>query len=151
MSLLRGNETELAPTHSQARTVRVYRLVRKFVDNARSVPDESKSVLYYTLSVGHHTGVIDCLECMLGVPVEVFERLCRMLPNGDARFKLEGVMRHSEIELGKEQVDLVIEALEPLPSCGDEEVSRAAGALLGELVAVREEPSVYVMIREVVS
>ena len=151
MSLLRGNETELAPSHSQARTVQVYRLVRKFVDNAKSVPEDAESVLYYTLSVGHHTGVIDCLECTASVPVETFERLCGALPEGDARFKLEGVMRHSEIELGKEQVDFVIAALGPLRSCADEGVSRAAGLLLGELVAVRDEPSVYVMIREVVS
>jgi len=151
MSALRNNETDLAPEHSQARTVQVYRLVRKFVDNANSVPEGSKSVLYYTLSVGHHTGVIDCFERVLSMPVATFERICDGLDRGEARYKLEGVMRHSEIELGKAQVNLVIHALEPLLSSSDEEVSRFVALLLEQLHMVRDEAAVYVMIREVVS
>lgn len=151
MSLARNNGTDLAPEHAQARTVRVHRLVRKFVDSAQSVPDDAKDVLYYTLSVGHHTGVIDCFECVLSMPVEIFERICAALPEGEARYKLEGVMRHSEIELGKAQVDIVIDALEPLASAADEEVARYVGLFLEQLRIVREEPSVYAMVREVVS
>lgn len=151
MSSLHGNETDLAPRHSMARTVQVYRLVRKFVDNAKSVPEDAKSVLYYTLSVGHHTGVIDCFERVLSIPVATFERICGALGRGEARYKLEGVMRHSEIELGKAQVDLVINALEPLLSSSDEEVSHFVELLLEQLYMVRDEVAVYVMIREVVS
>ena len=121
------------------------------MDRAQSVPDDAKDVLYYTLSVGHHTGVIDCFECVLSMPVEIFERICAALPEGEARYKLEGVMRHSEIELGKAQVDIVIDALEPLASAADEEVARYVGLFLEQLRIVREEPSVYVMVREVVS
>lgn len=49
-------------------TVEVRKLTRKFVDSAASIPDESTDVLYYTLAVGHHTGVIDCFERALSMP-----------------------------------------------------------------------------------
>ena len=39
-----------------------YRLTAKFVDSAVDIPEEVSNIMYYTLSVGHHTGVADCLS-----------------------------------------------------------------------------------------
>lgn len=39
-----------------------YELTRKFVETEEDVPQEACDVLYYTLAVGHHTGVLDCFE-----------------------------------------------------------------------------------------
>ena len=41
-------------------------------------------MLYYTLAVGHHTGVLDCFEPRLSVPVNVFYSLVDALPEGEA-------------------------------------------------------------------
>ena len=52
-----------------------YELTRKFVETEEDVPQEACDVLYYTLAVGHHTGVLDCFEPRLSVPVDVFNSL----------------------------------------------------------------------------
>ena len=44
-----------------------YELTRKFVETEEDVPQEACDVLYYTLAVGHHTGVLDCFEPRLSV------------------------------------------------------------------------------------
>lgn len=59
-----------------------YELTRKFVETEEDVPQEACDVLYYTLAVGHHTGVLDCFEPRLSVPVNVFYSLVDALPEG---------------------------------------------------------------------
>ena len=59
-----------------------YELTRKFVETEEDVPQEACDVLYYTLAVGHHTGVLDCFEPRLSVPVDVFYSLVDALPDG---------------------------------------------------------------------
>ena len=82
-----------------ARDVVFYRLGRKFVDDERSIPEEARSVLYYTLAIGHHTGVIDCLEPRLASSCEVFDAVLEALEPGEARDKLAGIKRFGVIEL----------------------------------------------------
>ena len=60
-------------THEPDQVV-FYELTRKFVETEEDVPQEACDVLYYTLAVGHHTGVLDCFEPRLSVPVNVFCR-----------------------------------------------------------------------------
>ena len=64
-----------------------YELTRKFVETEEDVPQEACDVLYYTLAVGHHTGVLDCFEPRLSVPVDVFYSLVDALPEGEAKTK----------------------------------------------------------------
>lgn len=90
-----------------AREVVFYRLGKKFVDNERSIPEEVQSVLYYTLAIGHHTGVIDCLQPRLATSREVFVDVLALLGSGDAYEKLAGIERFGEIELKKEHVAAV--------------------------------------------
>ena len=61
-----------------------YELTRKFVETEEDVPQEACDVLYYTLAVGHHTGVLDCFEPRLSVPVDVFYSLVDALQEGEA-------------------------------------------------------------------
>ncbi|WP_305813079.1 formate hydrogenlyase maturation HycH family protein [Photobacterium leiognathi] len=35
---------------------------RKFVDESYDVPEEAKQIMYYSLAIGHHLGVVDCLD-----------------------------------------------------------------------------------------
>lgn len=87
-----------------------YQVKAKFVDSEKSVPEEAKEVLYYTLSIGHHTGVIDCLEEQLRIPKAEYEDICETL-NGEAKYKLEGAIRNSEIQIEKHNLPLLEEEL----------------------------------------
>ena len=42
-----------------------YRLSRKFVDEQFDVPEEAREVMYYSLAIGHHLGIVDCLRADL--------------------------------------------------------------------------------------
>lgn len=102
-----------------AREVVFYRLGKKFVDHERSIPEDVRSVLYYTLAIGHHTGVIDCLEPRLATSRAVFVDVLGALGAGAAREKLAGIERFGEIELKKEHVPLLKPAvLAALEACG---------------------------------
>lgn len=67
-----------------------YELTRKFVETEEDVPQEACDVLYYTLAVGHHTGVLDCFEPRLSVPVNVFYSLVDALPGGGGQDQVRG-------------------------------------------------------------
>lgn len=138
-----------------------YRLSRKFVDDESSIPDKAADVLYYTLAVGHHTGVMDCFETALEMPLDAYERIVALIDDDKARFKLEGVMRFSEIEISKEHVSLLLPAcraalanLDVFNECGktsiqlsEDDVHRLM-AIIGLLVKVRDEPGMYLTVRK---
>ena len=90
-----------------ARDVVFYRLGQKFVDHERSIPEDVRSVLYYTLAIGHHTGVIDCLQPRLSTSREVFAGVLAALEEGPARDKLSGIEKFGEIEVKKEHVPIL--------------------------------------------
>ncbi len=140
-----------------------YQLGRKFVDDAREIPEESADVLYYTLAVGHHTGVIDCFEEVLRCPMAVYEGVCKLLPAGDARYKLEGILRSGEIQVDKTHVEKLDEpvraAIDALHESGvsvedgdDSTLQAQELAWLqgfdAALDAIKRDPVVYLMGRE---
>ena len=147
-----------------ARDVVFYRLGKKFVDHERSIPEDVRSVLYYTLAIGHHTGVIDCLEPRLATSRVVFSDVLAALGTGEAADKLRGIERFGEIELKKEHVPLLKPAvLAALEGCGTvpEPGTAAAGLVVAAdvpswleeflflLDEVQCEPAVYAMGRRV--
>ncbi len=145
---------------SSSAAVSFYRLTKKFVDSEASVPDDARDVLYYTLAVGHHTGVIDCFEEALTMPLESYERLIAQLDDEGARRKLEGVMRFGEIEIDKSHVPVLLAAtratlsgLDVFNELGKTKLPLDAAdvkrlvAMVDLLLKVRDEPSVYLMVR----
>lgn len=139
-----------------------YRLGKKFVDDARSIPEGASDVLYYTLSVGHHTGVIDCFERALSLPLSSYRRIVACVESEEARSKLEGVDRFGEIEIDKSHVPTLLPALraclanldvfnEPgkteIP-LDELEVQELMG-MVDLLLKVRSEPSLYLTVRRV--
>lgn len=97
----------------EAPTVIFYRLGRKFVDDEREIPQESADVMYYTLAVGHHTGIMDCFDAKLSCPVEMFERIVALFDeDGQARYKLAGIIRSGEIQVDKSHVGVLDAAVD---------------------------------------
>ena len=153
-----------------AHEVVFYRLREKFVDHERSIPEEVRSVLYYTLAIGHHAGVIDCLKPRLATSREVFAAVLDLMEPGEGRDKLAGIEEFGEIEVKKEHVRVlrqaVIGALERIGSALDlrEEETVEPGApetvvaidapvwleeFLLLLAEIQCEPCVYAMGRRV--
>lgn len=73
-------------------------LSRKFIDENDATPAEAQQVVYYSLAIGHHLGVIDCLEAALTCPWDEYLAWIATLEAGsDARRKMEGVPKYGEI------------------------------------------------------
>ena len=67
-------------------------LSRKFIDENDATPAEAQQVVYYSLAIGHHLGVIDCLEAALTCPWDEYLAWIATLEAGsEARRKIEGV------------------------------------------------------------
>lgn len=112
-----------------------YQVKHRFVDQERSIPEESAEIMYYTLAIGHHTGIIDASEERLRCSLDLYRQVCTLLPEGEARYKLEAVLRGGEVYIDKFHRLLLTEAV-------DEALANASGgaALNGEA----EEPGVDV-------
>jgi hypothetical protein len=132
-----------------------YRLCAKFVDNERSVPQETSDVLYYTLSVGHHTGIIDCFSESFSCSSGVYEEIIDLFPpESAARYKLDGIRRKGEIQIDKSHLGLfdtsVNDALVSLDvlDVGDETSALMQDWLddfLRSLDDMKRHPGVYLM------
>ena len=55
--------------------VAFYRLSRKIVNNQESIPEDARQVMYYSLAIGHHVGVMDCFSELMAVPAEEYRAL----------------------------------------------------------------------------
>ena len=72
-------------------TVVFSQLSRKFIDENDATPDAAQQVVYYSLAIGHHLGVIDCLEAALSCPWPEYLAWIATLEEGSvARRKMEG-------------------------------------------------------------
>lgn len=125
-----------------------YQLTKKFVDTEESVPEGAQDVLYYTLAVGHHTGVIDCFEERFRTPLPAYKQLCAAFPEGDARWKLEGVMRHGEIQIDKSHLAVMVPALaafDPAAAGLAPEAAECARRLRDAVDVLAREGAAYIM------
>lgn len=135
----------------------VYRLAAKLVEREAAVPDDARDVLYYTLSVGHHTGVMDCFSEQLACSCETFLSVMEHVPEGPARYKLEGLLRFGEIQIDKTHVEMLKPALKEarrrLYVKRDANPYLAELSWLGDLLqlldAVEREPALYLMARRI--
>ena len=87
-----------------------YQLSRKFVDDERSVPKESSDILYYTLAVGHHTGVMDCFDEKISCTRACYERVCGLFEEGsEARYKMGRVLATGEMQVDQDSLGVLYE------------------------------------------
>jgi len=128
-----------------------YSLSRKFVDEKsaqqRSVR-EVQEVVYYSLAIGHHLGVIDCLASRLTCPLEGYLQWIDCLPHeGEAHRKLAGVQRFGEITIDSSHTHLLALALRdarPRMNARQQEWSDTLTALL---TRIENDAALYLMVR----
>ena len=140
-----------------------YQLSSKFVDTEKDVPDEAQEVMYYTLAVGHHTGVIDCFTEKLRCPLSLYRDIVALFPEGgDARYKLEGILRSGEIQVDQSHLPILKPAVDSVLAELDKDSGSAKGAgsaahegerewlegFANALETLMHEPAAYIMGRE---
>lgn len=91
-----------------AERVVFYQLTQKYVNKEQDIPEESRQVIYYSLAIGHHMGVLDCFQSMMEIPLEEYRHWVAQMPAGTARHKLEGLLRWGEIEIKIRQLQKTV-------------------------------------------
>ena len=128
-----------------------YSLSQKFLerDEQPAAADASapRQVIYQTLGLGHHIGVIDCFKRVLECPLDAFDAWLGHLPEGEARRKLEGVARFGEIMIDSTHTHLLACALDGARDAFDDTEREWAKTLIGLLAAIDAEPAMYLMVK----
>ncbi|WP_028536382.1 formate hydrogenlyase maturation HycH family protein [Paludibacterium yongneupense] len=128
-------------------TVVFYSLSRKFLETEEDIPPQAQQVMYYSLAIGHHVGVIDCLKSVLECPLDGFKQWIARIAPGEARRKLDGVLKWGEIAIDVSHIRLLAPALE-LAQSGLEGEARDWNAQLYALLrAIEAEPMMYLLVR----
>lgn len=122
-----------------------YRLNAKFLERAEDVPQDARQVVYYSLAIGHHVGVLDCFKPVLRCSTSFYERLVAALPMGEARRKLDGIRRFGEITIDKSHTRLLAKAIAQARPNLDAEEAAWFDELGVSLAAIEQEPAIYLM------
>ncbi|MFM8319839.1 MAG: formate hydrogenlyase maturation HycH family protein [Chloroflexota bacterium] len=123
-----------------------YQLNRKFVNQPRDIPESARQVMYYSLAIGHHVGVIDCLAALAQAPEGAFQAWLDGLPDSPGRRRLRGVLTWGEIELNCAHSAELLPLLDGLGPPGDlEDFRRSLAAALRQMAV---EPALYLMLRK---
>ncbi|CAM3548220.1 Formate hydrogenlyase maturation protein HycH [Vibrio aerogenes CECT 7868] len=128
--------------------VSFYRLSRKFVDESE-MPQEAKQVMYYSLAIGHHLGIVDCLKSEMDCTGQEYLEWIRALPeDGEAYRKMKGFLMFGEITVYPEHIDMLALAFDQIDTERQSEKSRElTRGLLNILTAIHHEPTMYLMVR----
>ncbi|WP_279156593.1 formate hydrogenlyase maturation HycH family protein [Obesumbacterium proteus] len=121
-------------------------LRQKFLDSG-DVPEQAQQVMYYSLAIGHHVGVIDCLNTELTCSLEEYQRWISLLPEGDALRKMRGLLTFGEITIDITHTQMLANAFAPL--CESAAPFAAwSSTLIRLLTEIVHEPAIYLMVKK---
>ena len=123
-------------------TVVFSQLSRKFIDENDATPDQAQQVVYYSLAIGHHLGVIDCLEAALSCPW-----IATLEAGSVARRKMEGVPKYGEIVIDSSHVAMLANAFDKAQSAQTPQQQAWSKAMLSMLHDIHQESAIYLMVR----
>lgn len=122
-----------------------YGLQTKYVNREADIPDGARQVIYYSLAIGHHVGVLDCFTCLFQVPCDEFQAWLSQLPPGAGRAKLHNVLVFGEIEINRSHLNI----LSPLVQTTQTEKAEWLEKFKTCLQTMNQEPAYYLMVRKV--
>ena len=123
-------------------------LSRKFIDENDATPAEAQQVVYYSLAIGHHLGVIDCLEAALTCPWDEYLAWIATLEAGsEARRKMEGVPKYGEIVIDINHVPMLANAFDKARAAQTSPQNEWSTLLLSMLHDIHQENAIYLMVR----
>ena len=132
---------------SEKGKVTFWSLRQKFVDSDDDMPAESQQVMYYSLAIGHHVGMIDCLKTELECGLEGYTEWLKRLPEGDARRKLRGLLTFGEITIDSTHTSLLANALSEQSKTGTEPFKGWSSRLIELLAEIEREPAIYLIVK----
>ncbi|ADM97769.1 formate hydrogenlyase maturation HycH family protein [Dickeya dadantii] len=127
--------------------VRFYALNRKFLDSRDKIPEQAQQVMYYSLAIGHHVGVIDCLKQVLHCPLAEYEGWVGQLSDEEARRKMLGLLRFGEITIDHTHTALLGGAFTALAAA--DRYPEWTATLVDYLAAMQREPAIYLMVKRI--
>ncbi|ELD9012107.1 formate hydrogenlyase maturation HycH family protein [Salmonella enterica] len=123
-------------------------LSREFIDENDATPAEAQQVVYYSLAIGHHLGVIDCLEAALTCPWDEYLAWIATLEAGsDARRKMEGVPKYGEIVIDFNHVQMLARAFDEARAAQTPQQQEWSKLMLSMLHDIHQESAIYLMVR----
>ncbi len=125
-----------------------YQLTHKFVNDEKAIPEEARQVIYYSLAIGHHVGVMDCFQSLMEIPLADYRQWISRLPAGAGRHKLEGLLKWGEIEINSSHTGELAPALEAGLAQMSEAEKRWSSVLASCMHKMAEEPALYLMVRK---
>ena len=128
-------------------SVVIYQLGSKFVSQQADVPEDARQVVYYSLAIGHHVGVMDCFSAIAEIPLEDYCAWLEQLPAGPGRTKMEGVVRWGEIEINHSHAGILLPVFAAALEAGQDSGDWTA-LLIQRLQAMQQEPALYLMVRK---
>ena len=126
-----------------------YRLTRKFVDEKDDIPQAAKQVMYYTLAIGHHLGIVDCLSAAMTCSgTEYLDWISALDPESEAYRKMKGFLMFGEITVFPEHINMLALAFDRIDKEQQSAKSRElTSGFIEVLTAIYHEPNMYLMIR----
>lgn len=128
-------------------TVIFYLLNERFVENDEQVPQAAKEVMYYSLAIGHHVGVIDCFKKLLVCDYADYQAFVESFPEGEAKRKFAGLMKFGEIVIDASHVNLLAKALDENQPHFSPAHQQWAAILMDTLASIQREPVMYIMVK----
>lgn len=133
----------------KAEKVLFYALNQKFMDSDEDVPQDaaSRQVMYYSLAIGHHVGVIDCFKAIIDCPIEAYREWIAQLPDGEAKRKMEGIYKFGEITIDRTHIQILETAFNATQSLLTGKAAEWTEKLMQAFLSVRMEPAIYLMVK----
>lgn len=125
-----------------------YQLTQKFVNEDKKIPEEARQIVYYSLAIGHHVGVMDCFDSLMEIPLDQYRSWIDKLQSSAGKNKMEGLMKWGEIELNASHASELAHLFDlSLPTMNNQEKEWTL-TLLRSLIQMKEEPAYYIMVRK---
>ncbi len=104
----------------------------------------AQQVVYYSLAIGHHLGVIDCLEAALTCPWDEYLAWIATLEAGsEARRKMEGIPKYGEIVIDINHVPMLANAFDKARAAQTSQQQEWSTMLLVLcMIFIRKTPSI---------
>lgn len=125
-------------------------LRQKFLDSDDDLPTQAQQVVYYSLAIGHHVGVIDCLNSEMSCPLPQYQAWIDQFPEGEARRKMHGLLTFGEITIDATHTSLLAHALAPFVGSQPSPFSEWSTQLLNLLTEIEKEPAIYLIVKKVI-
>ena len=124
-----------------------YLLNQRFVENDKQVPEQAQQVMYYSLAIGHHVGVIDCFKKLLICDYDDYQDFVQSFPEGEARRKFAGLMKFGEIVIDSSHVNLFAKAMDENKANFAPQYQQWVEILMDTLASIQREPVMYIMVK----